>query len=435
MLKSLGASQRWIRRWLVIQMALFMAIFSHWFTFGVSVRTTSPYSVVRALAFTLPALGFRPLNITLLSCLLVAIPGFGVSLYQLIHVQAASVLQDEGTRSRFAALRWGLFLIPCMGLAVFFGENMMIWLVFGGIVVMLAITAVGGLLLLRLVQHLPLTPPFILALRRIRRTPLMTGIQVGALALSLMLFSVLWIVRADLLTDWSGIFPKDAPDVFALNISTDDKANYIAQLEKMHLQHSPLFPIARGRLFKINGIDAKTYAGGENVGDIFRREVNFTWADHLPEYNQVLDGAWTTSQGVSVESKVAEALKIHVGDELTFMIDNQSISARVNAIRHVEWRDMKPNFYFILTPDLSVKLSATWLMSFRLGNNAATQLSTLAHQYPTVSLIDLRKMTMKIQELLSQIVGAISILTGVSLCAGLVAYLYVITLEYESAPE
>lgn len=58
-------------------------------------------------------------------------------------------------------------------------------------------------------------------------------------------------------------------------------------------------------------------------------------------------------------------------------------------------------------------------MSFRLGADASHQLSQLAHAYPTVSLLDLREMTQKIQGLLSQIINAISILAVVGVIAGL----------------
>ena len=51
------------------------------------------------------------------------------------------------------------------------------------------------------------------------RSPIATGLQFGALALSLMLLSVIWLVRSDLLSDWQRTVPVDAPNAFALNIA------------------------------------------------------------------------------------------------------------------------------------------------------------------------------------------------------------------------
>ncbi|CAM3946248.1 FtsX-like permease family protein [Vibrio aerogenes CECT 7868] len=420
MLKSLGATRKWVRHWLLVQMALLLCIALFiGVPAGYLLELLLHIPLRGVLPSPLPALGFGPLMTTLTVLLLVAVPGFGISLYQLVHVRAGEVLQSGVSPALSAFMRWGFFLIPLCGVAVFFGKNTFLWVVLAGIALVLMLSAGAGILLLRAFGKFPLSASFKLALRRMSRAPLMTGVQLSALALSLMLFAVLWIVRTDLLADWTGIFPEDAPNVFSINISTGEKDRYLEQLEAMNIEHSPLFPMVRGRLFKINGIDAKVFAGGEQASDIFRREVNFTWAKALPDYNPVVAGQWVPEKGVSVESGVAEDIGIQVGDTLEFRINNQAIIARVNSIRHVDWRDLKPNFYFILSPDLTTNLARSWLLSFRTGKDSVRQMSVLAHEFPTVSLIDLRQITSKIQQILNQIIWAISVLTGMSLFAGL----------------
>lgn len=101
----------------------------------------------------------------------------------------------------------------------------------------------------------------------------------------------------------------------------------------------------RGRLTHINGQEAKQYAqNGEESSDALRRELNLTWAEQLPDYNPILQGEWQSQNGVSVEQEVASDLRLKLGDTLTFMINSQTVSAQVNTIRQVEWREMKPNF-------------------------------------------------------------------------------------------
>ncbi|MDW6004600.1 ABC transporter permease [Vibrio mangrovi] len=420
MLKSLGASKRWVRHWLMIQVAMLLVIaLLFGLPLGYVLERLLRLPLAGLLPSPLPELGIMPFGVALLSCLLVALPGLGIPLYRLVYTEAASSLQNYTQLKQKRFYLWGLWFFPLAGAAVFWGDQLMVWLVLGGIMILSAILAGIGLLLFRWLRILPLSPAFRLALKRVTRTPWMTGMQLSALALSLMLFAVLWLVRNDLLADWSSVFPEDAPDVFALNIATSDKDDYIQKLEQLHIVHSPIFPIIRGRLSMINGSDAITYAGGREASNVLRREVNFTWAEHLPVYNQVLAGQWQPVNGVSVAESVARELGLKIGDELTFVVNSQSVTARVNSIRQIEWREMKPNFYFILTPDRMSRLPATWMVSFRLGADASYQLAELAHAYPTVSLLDLRQMTRKIQALLSQIIGAVSILALMGVIAGL----------------
>ncbi len=92
-----------------------------------------------------------------------------------------------------------------------------------GIVVLFAMLAVVSVLVTRLLAKLPLNPAMALALSRINRSGAASGLQFGALALSLMLLAIIWLVRTDLLSDWQRTLPENAPNAFALNISESEK--------------------------------------------------------------------------------------------------------------------------------------------------------------------------------------------------------------------
>ncbi|KJJ56232.1 hypothetical protein VC77_18465, partial [Vibrio cholerae] len=141
----------------------------------------------------------------------------------------------------------------------------------------------------------------------------------------------------------------------------------------------------RGRLTHINGQEAKQYAqNGEESSDALRRELNLTWAEQLPDYNPILQGEWQSQNGVSVEQEVASDLGLKLGDTLTFMINSQTVSAQVNTIRQVEWREMKPNFYFIFSPDVVQNLPVSYLISFRIQpEHDALSSCQLSRQHPT----------------------------------------------------
>jgi putative ABC transport system permease protein len=264
---------------------------------------------------------------------------------------------------------------------------------------------------------MPLSVSFKLAVSRINRSTRSTGLQYGALGLSLMLLTTIWLVRTDLLSDWKRTLPDDASNAFALNISQYDKDSYLAAIDSVGINRSQAFPITRGRLVKINGHDAKSYYG-DGSQEALSRELNFTYSDEIPDYNDVVSGVWSTNKGVSVEQEVATSLNIKIGDELTFTINGLEVVALVNTIRTVEWRDMKPNFYFIFTPDVLKDIESSWLVSFRLNQSHDQLINELSRSYPTVSLMDIRIMGEKIQQLLAKIVWSITVLAGIGVLAG-----------------
>ncbi|MFA0480042.1 ABC transporter permease [Vibrio splendidus] len=419
MLKSLGASKQWIIKWLFVQVSLLVVIGAVLgITIGVGLEFLLRIPLGDLLPTPLPSYGIEPVILAILSSILIGVPALGIPLIGLVNTSAISVIQSSH-QSNESYKKYLLLLVPIIPMMLMYGDNLLVWIVLAGIACLFLVLAIVSTLVLRLVGKLPTSTSMRLALSRINRTPLATGIQFGSLALSLMLLSIIWLVRSDLLSDWQQTLPENAPNAFALNIASYEKDSYLETIDANEVERTQAFPIIRGRLTTINGVEAAKYSETSEETDALSREINFTWGDSLPEYNEVLEGRWTQEQGVSVESDVAEQLGLKIGDELSFTINSQNVSAKVNSIRKVEWREMKPNFYFIFTPDVLSSIPSTWLVSFRLEEQHNQMLNELSRNHPTVSLMDIRKMGSKIQELLKQIVWSITVLAALGVVAGL----------------
>ncbi|MEZ8056794.1 ABC transporter permease [Vibrio splendidus] len=419
MLKSLGASKQWIIKWLFVQVSLLVVIGAVLgITIGVGLEFLLRIPLGDLLPTPLPSYGIEPVILAILSSILIGVPALGIPLIGLVNTSAISVIQSSHQSSE-SYKKYLLLLVPIIPMMLMYGDNLLVWIVLAGIACLFLVLAIVSTFVLRLVGKLPTSTSMRLALSRINRTPLATGIQFGSLALSLMLLSIIWLVRSDLLSDWQQTLPENAPNAFALNIASYEKDSYLETIDANEVERTQAFPIIRGRLTTINGVEAAKYSDTSQETDALSREINFTWGDSLPEYNEVLEGSWTQEQGVSVESDVAEQLGLKIGDELSFTINSQNVSAKVNSIRKVEWREMKPNFYFIFTPDVLSSIPSTWLVSFRLEEQHNQMLNELSRNHPTVSLMDIRKMGSKIQELLKQIVWSITVLAALGVVAGL----------------
>ncbi|MGF1748306.1 ABC transporter permease [Vibrio cionasavignyae] len=419
MLKSLGASKRWVVRWLAIQAGLLvtMAIVVG-LLLGVGLEYLLRIPLTELLPNPLPSYGVLPAVIAVASSLLIGIPALGIPLYKLVSVSSVEVLQSADEK-RFGWI-YLLLAVPLIPLVVVYQNNTLIWILLAGIAGLFGVLGAVSVMCTWLLGRISLPVSLKLAVSRINRSKRHTALQYGALGLSLMLLTTIWLVRTDLLSDWQRTLPADAPNAFALNIAEHEIEPYLQILDDNSVQRSQAFPISRGRLVLINGKDAQlAQQQGEEGTDALSRELNFTYSTAIPDYNDVVEGAWSTTNGVSVEQQVAESLNIKIGDELGFTVNGQDVSAKVNSIRFVEWRDMKPNFYFIFTPDVMESIPSAWLVSFRIEQQDNALISSLSRQYSTVSLMDIRIMGEKIQSLLSQVVWSITVLAALGVLAGI----------------
>ncbi|MCD9542453.1 FtsX-like permease family protein [Photobacterium carnosum] len=452
MMKSLGATKGFLWRWLLTQIGLvFVVAIVIGLTLGLGLEWLLRYPLQNLLPDQLPAMGIAPFAISLLLALLIALPALGIPLSRLVQTSAINSVQVSTMAPTSSRLAWLLLLLPVLAAIVWIGTNFLVWLTLLGIVGLLLVLAGIGVAAIALLQRVKLGAAYSLALSRVNRSKTKTATQLVALTCSLMLLAVIGLLRNELLADWQNTLPANAPNVFALNIAPEQQQSYLAALDKANLTRSQGYPVTRGRLVAIN--DQRFYATSnetatdqaennieisnelnrkaddESVDPALRRELNFTWAKILPSHNVVTKGQWGKADGVSVESGIAKRLNIQLGDKLAFTVGGLEFNATVNSIRHVEWRNMKPNFYFIFTPDVLQSFPSTGLVSFRVGEQQNGLLNTLASQYPTVGVLDLRMMATRIQGLLAQISWSLTVLAGLGVVSGLLLIMTLLRLS------
>ncbi|PST86630.1 ABC transporter permease [Photobacterium iliopiscarium] len=449
MMKSLGATKGFLWRWLLTQIGLvFVVAIVIGLTLGLGLEWLLRYPLQNLLPDQLPAMGIAPFAISLLLALLIALPALGIPLSRLVQTSAINSVQVSTIAPTSSRLAWLLLLLPVLAAIVWIGTNFLVWLTLLGIVGLLLVLAGIGVVAIVLLQRVKLGAAYSLALSRVNRSKTKTATQLVALTCSLMLLAVIGLLRNELLADWQNTLPANAPNVFALNISPEQQQSYLADLDKANLTRSQGYPVTRGRLVAIN--DQRFYATSNetatdqavnnteinnelnrkaDVDPALRRELNFTWAKTLPSHNVVTKGQWGKTEGVSVEFGIAKRLNIRLGDKLAFTVGGLEFNATVNSIRHVEWRNMKPNFYFIFTPDVLQSFPSTGLVSFRVGEQQNGLLNTLASQYPTVGVLDLRMMATRIQGLLAQVSWSLTVLAGLGVVSGLLLIMTLLRLS------
>lgn len=297
----------------------------------------------------------------------------------------------------------------------------------GGVIAALVL---GGVLLLGLqglrrgLSRAPL--PWRLGLGQLLRHPLAAAGQALAFGLILLSMALIALLRGELLDTWQNQLPKDAPNYFALNILPADKDAFGARLMALQAQAAPLYPVVPGRLISINGEPVQAIVSKDTSGDkAIQRDLSLTWAANLPAGNQLTAGDWWTGQptgdvpGVSVEAKVADSLKLKLGDRLMFSVGGFNREAQVTSLRSINWDNFQPNFFMIFQPGTLQDLPATYLTSFYLAPGHDKQIIELSRSFPAVTILPIEALLAQLRSILAQVTIAVEYVLLFVLAAGM----------------
>ncbi|WP_414159689.1 ABC transporter permease [Pseudomonas sp. BNK-45] len=373
--------------------------------------------------------------------LLPAIAGIGTGLVALAGF-ALPPLAALGRVPPLRVLRRDLLPIPSSTWMIYgaalFALGLIMWrlsldllltfaLLGGGLIAALFL---GGLLLLllqslrRLLARSSL--PWRLGLGQLLRHPLAAAGQSLAFGLILLSMALIALLRGELLDTWQNQLPKNAPNYFALNILPAEKQAFSDRLVQLSAPSAPLYPVVPGRLVSINGEPVREIVSKDSSGDrAVQRDLSLTWAADLPAGNSITEGQWWSSQtddpvpGVSVEAKVAQSLKLKLGDCLIFTVAGVNREAQVTSLRSINWDNFQPNFFMIFQPGTLKDLPATYLTSFYLSPGHDQQIVELSRAFPAVTILQVEALLEQLRSILAQVTLAVEYVLLFVLAAGM----------------
>jgi len=247
--------------------------------------------------------------------------------------------------------------------------------------------------------------------------------QILAFGITLTAMIVMILVRGDLIETWQAQLPERAPNHFALNIFQDEWQAFANQLQQEQLEASAFYPIVRGRLVAVNGVDVHTIAKEDSQGGrAISRDLSLTFAERVPVENKIVQGHWwqdRKSGQVSVEATLAKSLRIELGDQLTFSVGSERLEAEVVSIRSVRWDTMNPNFYMIFSDGTLDGYARTYLTSFYLPPDDTTALKRLLKAFPHVTILEVELILKQFRTILQQVTLAVEFVLVFALAAGL----------------
>ncbi len=376
-LRSLGASSRWLTQVFVLQVLVLGLLASvAGCAVGLACEAVLSNLFAGLVAGDLPPPSWKPILFGLATGLGTL---FGIALPPLLKLTTITPVRvlhrnvgyfPASTRASYAgaivllvALSYQLSLEPRLASYVL-----------GGTLAVLLLLAVSARLLVKgltgLRSRVGIAWRFGLA--NVARRPEESVLQIVALGVGILVLLVLTFVRTDLLSTWQTQLPPDAPNFFLLNVQPHEVEDVRHHLSQHGLSPPDLYPMARGRLSQINGrpVAAAQYAD-PRARQLATRDFNLSWSERLPAGNQVVQGQWWTeakrrTPAFSVAQSLAETLDLRTGDTLTFEVAGETVEGRVESLRSVAWDSFQVNFFVLLPPGVLDDFPATYVTSFYL---------------------------------------------------------------------
>jgi putative ABC transport system permease protein len=261
-----------------------------------------------------------------------------------------------------------------------------------------------------------------LAFANLQRRKSQSLVQIMVFSIAIMLLLTLTIVRTSLIDDWRGQVPVNSPNHFLVNISPTDLEDVKSMLADQKIKNSPLYPMIRGRLITINGVPPNEEL--VKKANALQREINLTQAEVLADDNKILEGEWwdkwhrTSLRGVSVEEGVAKSMNIKFGDHLRFSLGGLDLEVQVASIRSLDWKTMRPNFFFIFEPASLDAFSPMFMTSIYLAPEQKLFINQLLHKHPTIMVMELDRIIDQIRSIINKVSDGIGLVLWLTLAAG-----------------
>lgn len=332
----------------------------------------------------------------------------------------------------------GLGLAAIVALALANADQPLVTLGFlGGAAVMLGLLALVGWAIRALAARLPRPrdPMLRAGLANLHRPGAQTGALVTALGFGLSAFVLIAAVQTSLDANIRKTVPARAPDFFVLDVPQDGAARFQETVERtVPRAVVKMVPNLRGRILAYGPKEHMTRVSslGQISDDAWalKGERGLTYSVGVPEGSTVIAGAWWPEfyRGeplVSVDQKFADAVGVKVGDYITVGVLGVERTARIAALRRIDWDTMGFNFVLVFSPnalaDAPHNLAAT--IEVPPGTQTASLLPRLARAFPSSSVIETGSLLRDARALLDQMAAAILAAASVAVLAGLAVLL------------
>ena len=222
----------------------------------------------------------------------------------------------------------------------------------------------------------------------------LNSIMIVTMGLGMTILFFLGILSSNINKELDTSIPNNAPHYFFLGIQKNELELFKEKIREIDYKAKQIVvPMISARIEAINNINPKELIDGNNKSFWFiNGERRISWAPTPPLNNQIIKGDWWEKDEknklqLSLDYKVANDLKLKIGDSITFNIFGNSVSGIITNFRKVNYRDLNMNFAILFNPKYASEIPHEFLSTVRFENEKLVNLSNLLNELPTITYI------------------------------------------------
>jgi len=437
--KALGATGRDVFAIYLTQVIVLALIGS---TVGLAAGAALPFIIVDVFGRLLPlpvvpALHGGELALSLVYGLATAL-AFGLWPLGRVHDVPVATLFREAVTSLWRRPRWRYLLL--MALVIVFLIALVIGLAYDkrvATIFVLSSIAVFALLrgiaagLMALARRLPRTQFTMLrlAIANIYRPGALTPSVVMSLGLGLAVLVTITQIDGNLRRQFLAALPDRAPSFYFIDIPATEADRFAAFLK----QASPgatieEVPMLRGRIVAARGVPAEELNPSTDSEWVLQSDRGLTTTGEIPKGSKIVEGQWWGAgyEGpplISIEKKIADGLKLKLGDEIIVNVLGRDIAARIGNMRTIDWQGLGINFVLVFSPNAFKGAPHTHIATLTESHpdsaGDAAIISKVADAFPMVTTVRVREALETIGTVVANLVLAIRGASAVTLISAI----------------
>jgi putative ABC transport system permease protein len=437
--KALGATGRDVFAIYLTQVAVLAVIGS---VIGLAAGAALPFIIVGVFGTLLPlpvvpALHFDELVLSLVYGLLTAL-AFGLWPLGRVHDVPVAALFREAVTSLWHRPRWrylalmavviALLIGVVIGLAydkrvatVFVGSSIAVFALLRGI-------AAG---LMALARRLPRARATMLrlAIANIYRPGALTPSVVMSLGLGLAVLVTITQIDGNLRRQFLAALPDRAPSFYFIDIPATEADRFSAFLKQAAPQSRvEEVPMLRGRIVAARGVKAEDLKPSTDSEWVLQSDRGLTATGEIPKGSKIVEGQWwgTDYDGpplISIEKKIADGLKLKIGDEIVVNVLGRDIQAKIGNMRAIDWQGLGINFVLVFSPNAFRGAPHTHIATLTEAHpdsaGDARIIKSVADAFPMVTSVRVREALETIGTVVTNLVLAIRCASAVTLISAI----------------
>ena len=437
--KALGATGRDVFTIYLTQVVVLAVIGS---VIGLAAGAALPFVIVGVFGKLLPlpvvpALYPDELALSLVYGLLTAL-AFGLWPLGRVHDVPVAALFREAVSTEWHRPRWrylalmalviALLVAVVIGLAydkrvaaIFVASSVVVFALLRGI-------AAGLMALARRLPRSRITM-LRLAIANIYRPGALTPSVVMSLGLGLAVLVTITQIDGNLRRQFLAALPDRAPSFYFIDIPTAEADRFGAFLKETAPQSTiEDVPMLRGRIVAARGVKAEDLKPSSDTEWVLQSDRGLSYTGEIPRGSKVVEGQWWDADYsgpplVSMEKKIADGLKLKIGDEIVVNVLGRDIPATVSNLRTVDWQSLGINFVLVFSPNAFKGAPHTHIATLTEthpdAKGDARIIKSVADAFPTVTSVRVREALETVGAVVTNLVLAIRGASAVTLISAI----------------